>query len=257
MKILLGPAGTGGNSLEGVQRVKDLGLQAVEIEFTYGVKMSNKTAKLVGEKAKELKLSLSVHAPYYVNLCSEDLKKRKASMKRILDSCERGHYLGAKYIVFHAAFYGKLSKEECYEIVKKHIKKMQKIIRQKKLDVILCPETTGKQSQFGYLDELIKLSKETGCGVCVDFAHLRARYQGKINYDEVMKKIKKIKHVTAHFSGIEFTEKGERRHLITPEKEIKELLKYLKKYNISIRIINESPDPFGDSLKTKKILERM
>ena len=72
-----------------------------------------------------------------------------------------------------------------------------------------------------------------------------------------MKKIKSIKEKTAHFSGIEYTEKGERRHIMTEERDIEKLLKALKKYNISIRIINESPNPILDSLKTKKILGKI
>ena len=134
---------------------------------------------------------------------------------------------------------------------------MQKTIAKNKWDVTLCPETTGKAKQFGDLDELSRLAEETGCGVCIDFSHLKARYNGKIDYDEVCKKVKKIKIKTAHFSGIEYTEAGERRHIVTKESEIKELLSYLKKYEISIRVINESPDPFGDCMKSRKIRNSM
>lgn len=255
-KILLGPAGSSGlGNEEGLKKCKELGLDAMEVEFTYGVRMKNDEAKKIGELAKNLNISLSVHGPYYINLNSAEKAKIDASKQRILDSCERGHHLGAKFIVFHAAFYGKTPKEETYEVVREAILDLQKTISKNKWDVILCPETTGKRSQFGDLDELVKLANETGCGVCIDFSHLKARYNGKIDYDEVCKKVKTIKIKTAHFSGIEYTEAGERKHLITNESEIKELLSYLKKYDISIRIINESPDPFGDCIKSLKIRE--
>ncbi len=257
-KILIGPAGSSGlGNVEGVKKVKELGLDAMEVEFTYGVNMSNATAKEVGELAKNLGISLSVHAPYYINLSSEEKAKISASKKRILDSCERAHYLGAKYVVFHPAYYGKLSKEECYKIVKEAMIDMQKHIKEKKWDVVLCPETTGKGSQFGDVDELARLSDETGCGVCVDFAHVYARNNGKIDYDAVCKKIKHIKVLTAHFSGIIFTAKGERAHKPTEPERIKELLKYLLKYGISIRIINESPQQLKDSVVTKQILGKL
>jgi len=257
-KILLGPAGSSGlGNEEGLKKCSELGLEAMEVEFTYGVRMKNEEAKRIGELAKKLKISLSVHGPYYINLNSEEKEKISASKKRILDSCERAYYLGAKYVVFHAAYYGKKSREETYKIVKEAILDMQKKISKNKWDVILCPETTGKGKQFGDLDELIKLSKETGCGICIDFAHLKARYNGKIDYDKVCRKVKGIKIKTAHFSGIEYTEAGERRHLITKDSDIKELLSYLKKYEISIRIINESPDTFLDCMKSKKIKEAM
>lgn len=254
MTIKIGPAGTGGESYKGVQEIKEAGLDAVEIEFVRGVKMSNDLAKKIGELNRKLGLVISIHAPYYINLNSEEKAKIEASKQRILQSCERGHHLGARYIVFHASYYGKSSPEECYKTTKEAIAEMQQKIKRKKWDVVLCPETTGKGSQFGTIDELTRLAKETGCGMCIDFAHIYARNNGNINYDHVMEQIKKVKHVTAHFSGINFTAKGERNHEITPPEKIRELYKYLKKHNVSITIINESPDPFGDALKMKKLL---
>lgn len=258
-QVRFGPAGIGGmkQAIDNLKEHKEAGLSAAEVEFTYGVYIKkNEDAKKIGAEAKKLDIMLSVHAPYYINLLSEDKKKLEASKKRILNCCERGHYLGAKYIVFHAAYYGKYSKEEAFAAVKKQIQEMQKVIKQKKWKVKLAPETTGKRSQFGDLDELIKLTRQTGCSLCVDFAHLLAR-EGKIDYKEIFEKLKRFGHVHSHFSGIEFTQKGERRHLITSEAKLKELLGWIKKYKINITIINESPRPFQDSLKGKKIWERM
>ncbi len=257
-EILLGPAGASGmGSINALEKCKELGLKAMEIEFVYGVSMNNEEAEKIGEKAKKMGISLSVHAPYWINLNSAEKEKIKSSKKRILDSCERAHHLKAQYVIFHPAYYHKDSAEGVYEKVKEAVLDMQETIRKNKWNVILCPETTGKKSQFGTLEELIKLSKETGCGTCIDFAHLKARNKGKINLNLVCKKIKQVKHKTAHFSGIEYGEKGERRHVLTKEPEIKEIIKALVKHNISIRIINESPDPFGDSLKTKKALDKI
>ncbi|MDO8740640.1 MAG: TIM barrel protein [Candidatus Woesearchaeota archaeon] len=258
MKVKLGPGGTAGlGSIEGIKYAKDHGLTALEVEFTYGVSMTNETAKQTGALANQLNIDLSVHAPYYINLVSEEKKKIEASKKRILDSCERAHFLNAKYVVFHAAFYGKHSKEETFALVKKEIEEMQKTIRQNKWNVALAPELTGKHSAFGDPDELIKLSKETGCAFCIDFSHWKARNNGDPKYDELFKKLKGIKHIHSHFSGIDYTPKGERKHKLTEEKDIKELITYIKKYNVDITIINESPDPFGDSIKTKRILEKI
>ena len=253
--IKLGPAGTSGLGYdEGLKKCKELGLDALEVEFTYGVRMSNAEAKRVGEIAKKLNISLSVHAPYYINLNSAEKSKIKASKIRILQSCERGHFLGADYIVFHAGFYVGMEKEQVYENIKKEIIELQKEIKKNKWNVILAPETTGKVAQFGDLDELLKLKKETKCHLCVDFAHIKARNNGKIDYDEIMKKIKPLGNIHAHFSGIEWTAKGERRHLITEVRDIKEFFNYIKKYNIDTTIINESPDTLGDCVKMKKLI---
>ena len=256
--IKFGPAGTGMNSLDGVKRIAELGLDAVEIEFTYGVRMSIELAKKIGEQAKKSKIDLSIHAPYYINLASAEKLKITASMKRILDSCERAHHMGAKYVVFHPAFYGKREKDEVYEMVEFAVNKMQDVMDdQDWKKVKLAPETTGKCSQFGDLDELLRLKKDTGCHLCVDFAHIKARNNGKIDYKEIFDKLKPVKHIHAHFAGIEFTAKGERRHLITTKKDLMPLLKEIKKRKSDITIINESPDPIGDALKSKRLFEKL
>ena len=254
-EVRFGPAGIGGlkEAIKNLHEYKKNGLNAAEVEFTYRIYIKKKNdAKKIGQEAKALGIKLSIHASYFINLASTDKKKIEASKRRILDSCEIGHYLGARNIVFHAGFYGKYSKHECYQIIKKEIQDMQRIIKSKRWKVKLAPETTGKKSQFGSLDELIRLVHETGCSFCIDFAHILAR-EGHINYKEVFEKIKKFQYIHSHFSGIEFTDKGEKRHLITPASKLKELLGWIKKYNLSITIINESPITFEDSLKGLKI----
>jgi deoxyribonuclease-4 len=257
--IKLGPAGNCDKDiLSSIKRLKEgLGLGAQEVEFTYGVNMSLGLARQAGELARKEGIELSVHAPYYINLLSEEKAKIAASKKRILMAAERGHYLGATFIVFHAGFYGRLGKEEAYEGIKKEILELQKEIKKKKWNAKLAPETTGKLTQFGNLDELLKLSKETRCSLCIDFAHLKARTNGKMTYKEMIEKIKGRGHIHSHFSGIEFTAKGERNHKITPEAEIKELLRELIRAKIDITIINESPVTWKDSLKMKEILKNL
>ena len=112
-------------------------------------------------------------------------------------------------------------------------------------------------SQFGSLDELLRLAKETGCFFCVDFAHIKARNNGMIDYKDIFNKIKKFKHIHSHFSGVEWSAKGERRHLITEERDLLPLLKQAIKRKNDITIINESPDPIGDSVKTKMLIEKL
>lgn len=259
MSIKIGPAGSGGSKDEGFIKVKKAGLDALEIAFTYGIWMRKADAEKIHNLNKKLELILSIHAPYYINLNSTEKSKVEASKKRILGCCEIGNILGVKYIVFHGGFYGKDSKEKTFENIKKQILKLQSEIKKNKWQVELAPETTGKPSQFGSLDELIKMKKEIGCHLCIDFSHLKARENGKITYEEIAQKLSKanLGHLHCHFSGIEYSEKGERHHILTPESEIKELLKALKKHNLDCTIINESPDPIGDALKMKKILKTL
>src|SRR3989344_3517964 len=132
---------------------------------------------------------------------------------------------------------------------------IQDIIKEQNYKVKLAPETTGKINVFGSLDEILELQKQTNCYFCIDFAHLKARLQKDFNYNEIFSKIKPFNHLHSHFSGIEYSSKGERRHILTPLIEIKELAKEILKRKINITIINESPNPLSDSLKTKKIFE--
>ena len=258
-KILIGHAGTGGAELNNFIKLKELGLDCVEIEFTYFVWMSKEQALKIKELNKKLGLKLSIHAPYFINLNSLEKQKVRASEQRILKCLEIGTYLGADYVVFHAGFYQKSSKEETYNKIKQEIIKIQKEAKEKDFTPKLAPETTGKESQFGNLDELLQLVRETNCSLCLDFSHLKARYNGEIDYEDILEKIKKagLKNVHCHFSGIEYTSKGERRHILTSENYIKELYSHINnsKLNIAFTIINESPNTLGDAIKMKKLLE--
>ena len=251
--IKIGPAGSGGlGNLKGIQKVVRMKLDCLEVEFTYGVRMSMDAAREVGVLAKEKGIFLSVHAPYYINLASDEKEKIQASKQRILDSCQRAHALGAQNMVFHAGFYQQKTAEQTYALIKKAILEIQKKIFKNKWKVQLCPEVTGKPSQFGSVEELLKLIKETGCSICVDFAHLYARYQGNIDYAKVLKKLPKKFH--AHFSGIAYGPKGERKHLKTAKNFFVPLAQALLKTKRDVTLICESPQPYKDAAMMKRMV---
>ena len=257
-KILIGPGGTGGLGYElGLNKISSLGLGALEVELTHGVNMSNATAKNVGEAASKLGIALSVHAPYFINLASDEKVKVDASKIRILQSCERMHNLGGGPVVFHPGFYQKKTKEETYSRIKESVIDLMKTVKKKKWNCTLALETTGKHSAFGDLDELLSLVKEVKCGLTIDFAHLKARSEGKMDYGEMLDKVKHFKHIHSHFAGIEWTAKGERKHLLTPSSEIKSLLGEILKRKMDITIINESPDVIGDAVKMKEMFDEL
>jgi len=252
MNVKFGPAGFGMPALDGLDKVKKLGLKAAEVEFTYGVRMKNKLASQVGEKAKKLGISLSVHAPYYVNLNSDKKTTIKTSKNHILASCERAHYLGASVVVFHAAYYGKKKPENCYENVKAAMQDIQKVIKQRKWKIKLAPETTGKKSQFGTVEEIMKLKRQIKCTICVDFAHIYARHGGKIDYADIFKKVKSVGLLHCHFSGITYTAKGERTHKSVDKKHFIPLAKALKRSRKNAVIICESPFIYRDAVRMMK-----
>lgn len=259
MTIRFGPAGIGGvkESVSNLEKYSELGLKACEIAFTYGIYIKNeKDAEEIGKKASELGIKLSIHAPYYINLNSADKKKLEASKKRILECCRIGNIMNAEIVVFHAGFYGKLDREEAYLNIKKAVLEIMDEIKKNKWKIKIGAETMGKVNVFGSSEEILRLVKETGCYFCLDFAHLWAREQGKISYSEIYNRFKNFSELHCHFSGIEYGDKGERNHKLTPEAEIKKLLEILPK-DKDITIINESPNPVGDSEKMLKIWDKL
>ena len=162
--------------------------------------------------------------------------------------------LGAELVVFHPGYYRGMEKEETFQNIKREIIKIENQRKKLKIKTQLAAETTGKKNVFGSVDEILRLVKETGIRFCLDFAHIKARQeQNRIPYDEIFRRFDGALHI--HLSGIVYGEKGERRHVLTQEKEIRDLIKKLPKHR-EITIINESPDPVGDSLKTLKILSK-
>ncbi len=256
--IRFGPAGLGSidKSVERLKTYFEKGINACEIPFTYGVYMKEdkhkKDIEEIRKAAEKFDIKLSIHAPYWINLNSKEKKKIEESKKRILRSCKIGSKLNAENIVFHPGYYGKRSKEETYENIKNAIIDMKKEIKKNKWKVRLCPETTGKINVFGKEKEILKLVKDTGCSFTIDFAHLKARSQGKKTYKEMYKPFKSFKRLHCHFSGIIWGDKGERKHKKTEEKELRKLFDVLPKSKY-ITIINESPQPIEDSVVSIKL----
>jgi deoxyribonuclease-4 len=254
VKISFGPSGVG--SVEGfvetIQHFHEEGLTAAEIAFVHSVYLKKEKAIDIGKKIPR-DFHLSIHAPYYINLNAKEKDKLEASKKRILDCCEIGHYLGAKNIVFHAGFYSEMEKEQAYQNIKEQVLDLMEEVRKNKWNVELCPEVMGKINVFGSIEEISRLAKETGCGFCIDFAHVLARY--KTNEFNLIKSSFPQKKWHCHFSGIVYGEKGEKNHRVTELSEWRDLLKFLEGLDKEITIINESPEPEKDSLKGLHLLE--
>ena len=272
--IYLGPAGyIADGLLESLEEVEKNGLNAQELEFVYNVNVKEDAAKLASESAKKKNIILSAHGSYYINLNSEDKSKIEASKKRIMDACKIADVFSSTrpaHIVFHAGFYGKVSREDTYKTIKKEMTELQEKIQKNKLRCVLAPETTGKESQFGNIDELVRLSNETGCRICIDFAHIYARNIGKLDLEYVFRKIHELKFlkddpfIHCHFTGIEFGPKGEKNHInLTEEffmplaRKLKEESDDRKKNKIDFCIISESPITYKDSLLMRRILEKI
>jgi len=253
------------SSLAAIERIKALGLDCLEIEFVKGVRMGFDTARKVREKAAALGVRLSVHAPYFINLNSEDPGKRLSSQERLLNTARVGAACGAASVVFHAAFYGKDPAEKTYATVKKELGTIQSIVRTERLGIILRVETMGKRSQFGSLDEVLTLCREVdGLQPCLDFSHLYAR-EGKVNsytdFHRVLSKVARklgpraLRDVHIHIAGIHYGDKGEIKHLNLEDADFRydEWLQALRDLAVEGLVICESPNLEEDALMLKKL----
>lgn len=254
--IKLGPSGLGGvaTAEKVLEQYYNLGFKACEIAFTYGVYIKENQCEKIRKAAEKYGISLSIHAQYWINLNSAEKVKVEASKLRILKCCKIGNLLGARKIVFHPGFYGKMSKEETYENIKKAILELQEEIKKNKWDVELCPETMGKINVFGNVEEILALVKDTKCSFTIDFSHLWARSQGKMTYKEMLDNFKEFKSLHCHFSGIDYGDKGEKNHKPVEREKLTNLLKEILKTNHSVTIISESPNPVYDSSLGLEIL---
>lgn len=248
------------DTISGIKKVAELGLQALEVEFVRGVSMSLSTAREVGKVARENNIGLSIHAPYYINLASGEKRIIAESKKRVLDSLERGAEMNARIVVVHAGYYGK-NREAAIEMIVDACAEIAEKIRKNNWNVILGIETSGKQGQFGPLEEIVDIcGKIKKCAPVVDFAHLFARQGGSIDYGKILEQVKNFKHLHCHFSGINYSVVGigkgnERNHEPVGRPPFEPLAKELLKRNADATIICESPLLENDALKMKRIFE--
>ncbi|NWF78089.1 MAG: TIM barrel protein, partial [Chloroflexi bacterium] len=224
----------------------------MEVEFVQGVKMSPQAAASVGELAARKKVVLTAHGPYFINLNAVEPEKVHMSKERILQTARIAALFGAKSITFHAAFYLESTPQETYTTVKKHLQEVVNTLRREGNKVTISPEVTGKPTQFGSLEEILRLSSEIeGVAPCLDFSHWHAR-TGKANsyqefldiLDQVERKLGRqaLDNMHIHLSGIAYGKKGEIKHLMLPDSDFQyaELLKALKERKVKGVVISES-----------------
>jgi len=218
-----GPAGypSAGKTPEGsLEYTRQLGLDALEVEFVRGARIKPERAQEIGRKAKELDIRLSCHAPYFVSFNSDNPETKEKSISWVTDTAKAAHNLGAYIIVIHAASYGK-SPETALPNVIAGMQKCKDVLDDEGVkDVILGIETMGKLGQFGTLEEIGKVMDEVdGVRPVLDVAHVHARGHGWLKTKDDMQSLidqffplcGDIAHF--HISCINYGDKGEINHL--------------------------------------------
>lgn len=240
----------------GFQILDEMNLDGLELEFVRGVRISDKSREAVSTTDKVI----TAHAPFYVNLNAREEEKVEASVQRIIETADVTNSLGGYSITFHAGFYLGQDAELVYNNIKSQIKIITDTLAESNNKIWIRPETTGKATQWGDLEEIVRLSKEFETVLpCVDFSHLHARYNGISNtYDEFCAIFDKIgtelgdyalENFHAHIAGIEYGAKGEKKHLNLEESDFnyKDLLKAFRKFDVKGAVICESPNIEDDA----------
>jgi len=258
------------SSLDMPAWLRNMGLDAYEYSCARGVRIKPDMAYKLGGIAKENGITLSVHAPYYINLASEDSQAIEKSFEYIIDTSRVAELMGAERVVLHPGSLVKLSRNKAFQNISYNLGRVVDILKRRGIKTILCPETLGKKNQMGTLDEILELCLlDKSLIPTLDFAHLHALNGGtlkeKSDYDKVFDRLFTVlgeergRCIHIHYSRVEYTEKGgEKKHWsyddIEYGPEFEPLAECLIEYGISATIISESRGTMAeDALKIKKI----
>lgn len=255
--------------------LREEGLDAFEYEAVqWGQKpqIQQQNAESLWAEAKKNDILLSMHGSYYLNLSGKK-EVVEASKRRIIAGATAAQWMGAYVVVFHTGFYGRLEKTDalktCIEALKDIVETMKALGIQ---NVKLGPETMGKVSQVGTLEEILSICEEVEqTQIVIDWAHLHARHQGKFRRIEdfrgVIEEVEKrlgteiTRNMHCHFSKIEFTDKGEKKHHVLAEPrhgpDFQMLAEVLLEFKIRPILICETPNLDVDALRMRDIFRNI
>jgi deoxyribonuclease-4 len=257
-----------GGTVAGLRQAHALGITAMELEWVQQVPKNEERMAEIRQTAEELGMTLTVHAPYYVNLNAREPDKLAASEKRVLDALCMAQLCGASSVCVHAAFYLGMEPAKAGEQVRRAVTRILRERDRRGVTVNLGVETMGKPTQFGTLEETLELSREFGLYPVIDPAHLHARSNGQWNttaewnqmfdlYQKYLGK-KALQNMHMHYSGIAYSAKGERRHLplLQSDARWKDFVKVLRERRIGGVVVCESPLLEEDTLRLQKAYAR-
>ena len=247
----------------------EIGLKAYEFQATHGVKTPEHRAKLLRDNAKKANVALSIHAPFFVVLTSLDSEIVSRSVQRMVKAIKLAELEEATKVIFHPGYYHddpKKALHQCEEGLMKIIKQTEQS------KVIICPETGGKKSALGSMDDLIHFDKlHKRINLCIDFGHHHARTGGSLksakDFIKLLEYVEKeipgrIQNLHCHFSPLIYTEKGEKNHVSGYEKgmgpDYKHLCEAVVDLSLTPTIICETQDTQDImALKIKKEIEKL
>ncbi len=257
----------GKGTVDAPRWVSGFGLDAYEFEAGNGISAGEETLRKIGERASEYNISMSLHTPYFISLSGVVEEKRLKSIEYIQKSLWAGELLGAKTIVIHSGSAAKISRKEAMKLSCDTLERVIEAVGD--TSIKLGIETMGKINQLGTLDEVIEQCKVDRHYVpVVDFGHMNARERGNffLSVDDYRRVFDKIangcgdevaKNLHCHFSKIQYTDAGEKKHLTFADTEygpdFEPLMEAIAKDGLTPTIICESDGTMPeDALQMKK-----
>ena len=256
------------NSLQVPEYIVKMGLDCYEYQCGRGVNIGEDKARELGEKAKNAGITLSLHAPYYISMSSVEEEKRLNSVNYILASARAVNAMGGDRIVVHTGSCGKITRERALELALDTMRLALDALDSEGLShVHICPETMGKVNQLGTLGEVLELCKlDERLIPCIDFGHLNARDLGILktfaDFENIFTSVKnelgsdRLKIFHSHFSKIEYTTGGEKRHLTFEDRvygpDFEPVLELTYKYGCEPTFICESAGTQAEDAKLMK-----
>lgn len=252
--------------------LREEGLDAFEYEAVrWGQEPQVKKvdAQQLGLKAEENDVWLSLHGSYFINMCGEKAIV-EASKRRLIACATAAEWMKANVVVFHPGFYGRRSRAEAFRLCLKALREVVEILQAQSLKVKIGPETMGRLQQLGSLDEIVSLCETVeGTQLVIDWSHLHARECGGLNTVDDFRRIvleienrlgtEAVENMHCHFTRIEFTAQGEKRHRALEEKcygpDFRKLAKVVAEFRLRPVIISESPVLDLDAMRMRDILQ--
>ena len=274
---LIASFGPGGNSasfqkkyrstIDAPRFVKECGLDCYEYEAGQGLSATPETLRKLAENARDAGISLSFHTPYFISLSSVEPEKRLKSIDYLYESAAACRDLGAHVMVVHTGSAAKISRETAMEYAADTLRMADRMLEENGFSVTLGLETMGKVNQLGTLDEVLELcTLSPRFAPVVDFGHMNARERGrffteddyKYVFDRISEKLGAsfAEHLHCHFSKIEFTDKGEKRHLTLEDTvfgpAFEPLMEAIAHLGVGPTIISESAGTQSEDARTMK-----
>lgn len=254
-----------------IEHIRVLGLSHLEIAWVQSVRVSDETCAEIKAAAERHGVTLSVHAPYYINLNSQTDDLMQKSDERLLAAARKGFLAGARDIVFHPGSYHEQSPDQVYARAREKLLALRAMLDAEGIAVTLRPETMGKVAMIGTLEETLALSQEIpGVRPCIDFAHLHARTGALNTYEEFSAIFAQVEAALGregmetlhiHLSGIAYGPRGEKHHLPLNEADLnyRALLQALIDHHGQGTIAVEAPEPFhvADALTLQATYRRL